>query len=325
MRNTGYMRDNLKPMAAFRAAVRMVAILTSAIILATFTGVALAIAASVATSGAHAGKALAVTDTNDVIIYIMDTGISTSYANSHHMAGRIEPGFDAYDPAGNGILDDTCTDHGTHVADLAAGADYGTAAHAIIIPIRVLRCSEESEEAIGGPVEFSLGVEWILAHHKAHPAPAVVNVSLGVPGAISVSHDWSTQRLLSAGLIVVASAGNESLDACGQSPGRVPGVITVGALTRGGLPADFTNTGSCVDLYAPGVRLTSAEPTRPDTETGFSGTSAAAPVVSGLAARYLATHPDATAEDVQHVLTAILAEDAVPLPGVTSQLARFPV
>ena len=64
--------------------------------------------------------------------------------------------------------------------------------------------------------------------------------------------------LSDAGIVVVASAGNSDCDACLQTPAFAPRAITVGASTQDDKAALFSDFGKCIDIYAPGVNITSA-------------------------------------------------------------------
>ena len=93
--------------------------------------------------------------------------------------------------------------------------------------------------------------------------------------------------------LVVAAAGNDNANACNYSPARAAPAITVAATTSRDARSSFSNFGACVDVFAPGSSITSAW-WNGDTATGsISGTSMAAPHVTGVAALYLASHPTA--------------------------------
>lgn len=139
------------------------------------------------------------------------------------------------------------------------------------------------------------GLSWIVTHHQAGD-PAVVNLSVGGPASEAL--DTAVRALVEDGVTVVAAAGNDSQDACTTSPARVDEVITVGASTQTDTAADFSNYGSCLDLYAPGEGILSAFHTSDTVGAYASGTSMAAPHVAGVAARILESAPRSTPEDV---------------------------
>ena len=131
--------------------------------------------------------------------------------------------------------------------------------------------------------------------------PGVVTMSFG--GPISAAFDEAVRRTLNAGFVVVAAAGNDGADSCKKSPahmGSLDGVITVGASSKNDRPAGFSDWGPCVDVYAPGVRITS---TYINSSLAIaSGTSASAPHVAGAAALYLSGNGGATPAAVESAI-----------------------
>lgn len=214
-------------------------------------------------------------------IYIVDTGVSATH---REFGSRVIDGYDAF----NENLDQVdCHGHGTHVAGLAAGSYYGAAKSATIVPVRVLDC-----DGRGNTTTLLNGINWILA---AHPGGAgIVNMSLG--GERDEEVNAATARLIASGLTVVAAAGNSGSDACNYSPASAFGVVSVGATDRYDVRASFSNWGSCVDIFAPGVQINSANALDPNVSSRRSGTSQAAPFVAGVIATYMSagavTSPD---------------------------------
>jgi subtilisin family serine protease len=95
------------------------------------------------------------------------------------------------------------------------------------------------------------GLDWILKNGKK---PAVVNMSLG--GEANSSLDSAVENLYNNGYVMVVAAGNSNTDACSSSPARVSKAITVAATDNTDTRASYSNYGSCVDIFAPEVRLT---------------------------------------------------------------------
>jgi len=225
-----------------------------------------------------------------VRIYVVDTGVQT---NDPNFAGRTLAGYDAISKTvGNGV---DCNGHGTHVAGTAAGTDFGIAKLATIVPVRVLDCNGS-----GSFTTVAAGLDWVIANNPVGQ-PAVVTMSLG--GGISSTVDLATARVVAAGITTTVAAGNSAASACNSSPSNVAVAITVAASDRNDAQASFSNFGSCVDLYAPGVAITSDDAFVPNGTQTWNGTSMATPHVAGAAAMYLALNPNATPAQVT---TAIL-------------------
>ncbi|MFN2538830.1 MAG: S8 family serine peptidase [Mycobacteriales bacterium] len=212
----------------------------------------------------------------DVHAYVIDTGIATSHGD---FGGRAEVAFDALGGDGQ-----DCNGHGTHVAGIVGGTTYGVAKRVHLEAVRVMDCSGQSTTGA-----VLAGIDWVRQHAVK---PAVANVSLG--GSFSMVLNRAVDDLADSGVVVAVAAGNSSADACESSPASAGHVLTVAASDRTDTRAPWSNTGSCVDLFAPGVSITSdwlGGKTRIE-----SGTSMAAPFVTGAAAIYLSKHPaDSTA------------------------------
>ena len=226
-----------------------------------------------------------------VTIYVVDTGILASHGD---FGGRVTAGYNALaDNAGS----NDCNGHGTFVAGLAGGATFGVAKSATLVPVRVLGC-----DGSGSLSTLLAGLEWVIADHAQSGTPAVVNMSLG--GDASSSLDSEVNSVIAAGMTTVVAAGNNNMDACSTSPARTSAALTVGASTMGDQKANFSNFGPCVDIFAPGTSMQSDWFTSDTASAVASGTSAAAPLVSGVAALTLEQFPAASPATVTQTIVS---------------------
>merc|ERR1719221_1700822 len=94
------------------------------------------------------------------------------------------------------------------------------------------------------------GLDWIAGRPCEK---CVVSMSLSSTQYDPLNN--AVQNLIAKEYPVVVSAGNEGHDACQHSPASVEEALTVGALTQWGDKADFSNRGSCVNIWAPGENI----------------------------------------------------------------------
>ncbi|MGX1159531.1 subtilisin family serine protease [Arthrobacter sp. SLBN-100] len=225
-----------------------------------------------------------------VTAYVVDTGVLASHTD---FGGRVAAGWSAV-ADGRGSSD--CNGHGTHVAGSVAGSTYGVAKAATVVPVRVLDCNGSGYNS-----DVVAGLDWVAANHTAG-TPAVANLSLG--GGASTTVDAAIQAVINDGVTAVVAAGNSAVDACNSSPARVPAAVTVAASDSADRQASFSNFGSCVDLYAPGVGITSTYYTSATATASMSGTSMASPHTAGAAALLLSQNPALTPAQVGAALTS---------------------
>ena len=141
-------------------------------------------------------------------------------------------------------------------------------------------------------------------------------MSLG--GGVSSTLDAAVSTLVSKGVTVVVAAGNSNVDACTSSPARVAAAITVAASDRTDTRASFSNFGSCVDVFAPGVGILSTFIGSTTAIASLSGTSMAAPHVAGVAALVLQLAGALSPSDVAAAISTNATSGAVLGAGTGS-------
>ncbi len=237
-----------------------------------------------------------------VNVYVIDSGIRTTH---QEFGGRASV---AADFVGDGQNGQDCFGHGTHIAGIVGGSTFGVAKGAQLKAVRILNCSNT------GPVsQVVAGIDWVAANHTT-PSAALLSIS----AAGSPTLDNAVSSLVASGVTSVVAAGNNNLNAGTRSPARVPEAVTVGAVDQFDTRAVFSNFGSVLDLFAPGVNVESAN-WFDDTATSLrSGTSMAAAYTAGVVARYLSGNPSDTPADVTLALTSSATTGHVVSPGTGS-------
>jgi subtilisin family serine protease len=241
--------------------------------------------------------------------YIIDTGIKRSHVD---FGGRATFGFDGVD--GTGLIDD-CNGHGTHVAGTVGGNTWGVAKGVNLVAVRVLDCA-----GVGLNSWVIAGVNWVTGNHGAGQ-PAVANMSLG--GGASAALDQAVQNSIADGVSYAVAAGNESEDACTGSPSRVAAAMTIGATDNTDRKASFSDFGSCVDWFAPGVGITSAWFFTNTSTNTISGTSMATPHTAGVAALYLQGSPGAAPATVRDALFSLTTKGVVTASNTANNHLLF--
>lgn len=224
------------------------------------------------------------TTASNVTAYVIDTGISTSNRDFGGRAGNV---YDAFGGTG-----EDCNGHGTHVAGTIGGTTSGVAKGVKLRGVRVLNCSGS-----GSTSGIVAALNWLRTNAVR---PAVANMSLG--GGYSSSLNSATNSLANSGVFMAVAAGNENQNACNVSPASASAAYTTAASDRNDRRASFSNWGSCVDAYAPGVAIRSAWLS--GGANTISGTSMASPHVAGVAALYKGTYGDASSSAISSWITS---------------------
>ncbi|MEY4615150.1 MAG: hypothetical protein RJB66_110 [Pseudomonadota bacterium] len=211
-----------------------------------------------------------------ITVYIIDTGINIRHSEFQGRA-QIGASFVRASKSDGG----DCHGHGSHVAAIVGGKEFGVAKKVKLVGLRTLDC-----KGSGSLSDILEALDWV---GRYGPSRSVVNISIGT---IASKHlDDTIGLLVARGVTVVVSAGNSSQDACLQSPARAPAAITVGAIEQGDRKAFFSNDGPCVDVFAPGTDILSAHKGHRTSTKVLSGTSMATPFVTGVMALAIQQFP----------------------------------
>lgn len=224
-------------------------------------------------------------------IYVLDTGVRTTHRD---FQGRATPALDLT----SGCLreckgDPSCASdmngHGTHVAAVAAGGDYGVAKSANLHAVKVLDDSGE------GWLSWTIAALDYIGRKGRDPAIAVLNAE-GAGMSRSMQRAVDMANLL-ARITMVVGAGNSGGDACAKHPANMittgsdvgAGTIVFAATTQDDRLAEYSNHGTCIDYLAPGSAILTASHVDDESSVLASGTSLASAHGAGAVALLLAS------------------------------------
>lgn len=241
------------------------------------------------------------------LVAVVDTGIEYDHPE---LKNRIQSGGKDYASGKTQPRDDH--GHGSHVAGIiAAQANNNTGIAGIawiskILPQRVFKMVLKEKDPVGSTADTAAAIIDSVAQ-----GARVINLSLGAYGKNAADIICpAVEQAVEDGAVVVAAAGNDT-SSNPFYPAACPDVIAVASVNAANQRSDFTNHGPHVDLSAPGESIYSTlvigtgnglidcPMCSPSGYGYFSGTSMAAPHVSGVAALLLARYPNWTPEQVE--------------------------
>lgn len=278
----------------------------------------------------HVPEALALESGDErVTVAVVDTGIAMGHPEFQR---KLLAGYDTVnlglgrvtthvslvgDSRGRDFSPRDETGHGSHVAGILGAQGWrlprGVAGRALILPIRVLAAARIAEQTkvmgVGGMSDIDAGLKVAI-----DLGADVVNMSFGTPESSVTAdrprpHDTIIRYALEQGAILVAAAGNSGIEER-YYPAALDGVITVGSVDRNNRRSRFSTYGRHVTLCAPGEQIIS---TGQHGYMSSSGTSHAAPFVTGVAALLVSRARKAGRELKARDVERILTESVTPL------------
>ncbi|MBU7013236.1 MAG: S8 family peptidase [Theionarchaea archaeon] len=229
-----------------------------------------------------------------VKVAIVDTGIDMDHPD---LVANIKGGFNAIAPSRKYKDPSNFDDdhgHGSHCAGIVAAVDneigvIGVAPEAWLYGVKVLDSSGSGYDS-----DIIEGIQWCVDNDIQ-----VLSMSFGGYDDDQTFHD-AIDAAWNAGLLLVAAAGNEGYEEPDLYPAGYSTVMAISAMDSSDAIVEWSNTGSEIELAAPGVSIYSTY--KRGGYTTMSGTSMACPHVSGTAALVWAVHPSYTNAQVRQTL-----------------------
>lgn len=229
-------------------------------------------------------------------LYLLDT---YSYDEAGEFGDRLVRGPD-FIGTDDSALD--CRSHGSWVSDTAAGRLHGLDPTIRVVSIRVVECNAATSLAVHA------ALDWLLDEGIGQYGAGVVNMSWGGSGYTRNPYKNQFQSLRQAGIVLVASAGNDNLDASTTGP-CIYADLCAGATNVADLRAGFSNYGPAISLFAPGDLLAT---TGPDGQVQrISGTSLSAPLISAAVLLLEHRFPQLSPSRIIALLQANATRDAI--------------
>lgn len=256
-------------------------------------------------------------NTETVRVAVIDSGIDPTHPD---LEGKVLPGTTIINEnaSGNKYADDGKDDHGhgTHVAGIIAATinnNFGINGISGNVDVELLPVKVLNDSGSGSTYDVVEGIKYAADH-----GASILNMSLGSNSWSAIEAD-AVRYAQNKGCLIIAAAGNDSIDVADEYPASYDGVISVGSVTATEERSYFSNYGETLDVSAPGSSIVSTIPKKiameqraqgaavyGDDKEGYyiswSGTSMATPHVVGVAALYKALHPEVTGADIGSLL-----------------------
>ncbi len=254
-----------------------------------------------------------------VVIASMDSGVDY---NHDDLAGNWRGGANSwFDPHGQHSQPYDANGHGTQTMGIMAGQNLGATAIGMAPAAQWIAVKVFDDSGSALMSDIHVGYQWLLDpdnNPNSDDAPDIVNNSWGFPETVNscqTEFQMDIQTLRQLGISVVFSSGNQGGGATSISPANNSGAFAVGAVDQSEMITSFSNQGPSAcgqgSIYpgavAPGYLVNTADLTFgglfPNATMLVSGTSFAAPHVSGTMALLLSSNPALTPDDLETAIT----------------------
>ncbi|WP_051688244.1 S8 family peptidase [Desulfofalx alkaliphila] len=223
-----------------------------------------------------------------VKVAVLDSGIDSEHRD---LKANIKGGANIISPNQSPIDDNG---HGTHVAGTIGAADNGVGVIGVAPLVSLYSVKIINRNGSGTLADIIKGLDWCVKNRMQ-----VVNLSVGTKGN-SVALRRAVEQTAARGVIMVAAAGNDGSGKSVDFPAAFPGVIAVGSIDESDRLSPFSNHGPGLTVVAPGSSVYSTA--RGGGYERLSGTSMAAPHVTGTIALALQINPRLNLQQITELL-----------------------
>ena len=245
--------------------------------------------------GVYLGDGVSELRGDDVDVYVLDTGI-----NILHNVFPTPPTWLAH--FGSDGVNDDCHGHGTHVGGTVGGTLTGVASSANLFSVKISSwCADGQYPGSAYCSDMIEAIEYVQDLMENNGRKTVISLSYGICSSVTTAINEFT----SAGGLFALASGNDGEDQCTEleySSLDKSGMFLVGATESDDDVSYFSNHGSCVDIYAPGSAILSADYLDINNCVSWYGTSMATPHVSGAMAVLWARNPSMTNTQIRTLL-----------------------
>lgn len=225
-----------------------------------------------------------------VRVAVLDTGVDTEHPDL-----VVKGGICTAEECAPGISYDDNFGHGTHVAGIISGKKNSSGIIGMAPNVELYAIKAMDREGIGTTAQVTEGVKWAIQNDID-----ILNLSISI-SVYDRPLELMLQEAYKQGMLIVSAAGNEG-GAAGEDtityPGKFPSVIAVGAVNNNLTREANSSVGPAMEIAAPGTGIYSSYPKELDIwdakNDGFvslTGTSMAAPHITGVLALYKEQHP----------------------------------
>ncbi|MFD1861914.1 S8 family peptidase [Planococcus chinensis] len=225
-----------------------------------------------------------------VRVAVLDTGVDTEHPDL-----VVKGGICTAEECAPGISYDDNFGHGTHVAGIISGKKNSSGIIGMAPNVELYAIKAMDREGIGTTAQVTEGVKWAIQNDID-----ILNLSISI-SVYDRPLELMLQEAYKQGMLIVSAAGNEG-GAAGEDtityPGKFPSVIAVGAVNNNLTREANSSVGPAMEIAAPGTGIYSSYPIELDIwdakNDGFvslTGTSMAAPHITGVLALYKEQHP----------------------------------